>query len=600
MIEKSLKDKIEEGFKEKLSRNVGKITGFLGILTALSPLALKSYTINGNVKDVHENNNKANVEVVVKDVNDPSKVDTAYTDTNGNFSLEWSFNQAPIIYNVSPEDGATGVSLNPELKVIGEDPDNDSLDVGFYKASNDSLIGTDNIQSGDTASVVWDNLANSTLYDWYVKANDGEDTTTSSVWDFTTESNGGITEKEAENIRIYGEGSDLKVNKSIDKTLEGKVFNSAGIEVGELTKTGSEYGFSVSGVPQGNYFMILESDGEMIAQIKFQNLNNNVSSVSPKWNIEEDNVSSSDLYEMETNYSSEKANSSSLRSSNLDSLEFTLKNDSDIWERVTYKTANPDETNNYDFSVIDKSIFDSTMMDFYNEITARLSHEGTGRWASGKTIQYMVDTTDMSQTMINNIVSIINDEVIYMTNNEITPVINFTNTHPDHYYGADTINIHIDNDIPGRGAHSEKSIEGYDDNNYTLEVGYVKLKSTAGRGTILQEILQNKGWVCDSDMENSVFNDGTIYDYLQKADSLSRILYMRPPRTQDPDKDPEEGYFDTSMNSSNPENIEFCYNNSGFYQTKKEKEMFFNYGGETIKVKEDEITKVKLNDLIKK
>jgi len=481
--------------------SIGKTIGFLSLLLALSPLILKAYTITGNVKDVHEGNNIENAEVIVQDYNDSTRIDTAYTDANGDFSLEWSFD-------------------------------------------------------------------------------------------------GGISEEEAKEIQISVDGNILKVSEDINNTIKGNVFNTAGMKVGELEKGI----FSASNIRQGNYFMILESDGEMIAQVKFQNLNNNVSSVSPKWNIEKnDNVSSTSTYKKETNYSSEKANSSSLRSSKLDSLEFTF-NHSDIWERVTYRIANPDETNNYDFSVIDKSIFDSTMMDFYNEITRRTDlQNGTKRWASGKTIQYMVDTTDMLQPMINTIVSIINDEVIYITDNKITPVINFTNTHPDHYYGADTINVHIDKNIPGQGEHSETSVSDYDGNDYTLETAYAKLKrNEVSRGVVLQEILQTLGWVCDSDMENSVFNEGAPNDYLQKADSLSRILYMRPPRTQDPDKDPEGVYLNTSMNSSNPENIEFCYNNSGLYKTEEEKEMFFNYGGETIKFKEDEITKVKLNDLIKK
>jgi hypothetical protein len=532
----SLEDEVKEGFMTKLSRNAWKITGFISILKALSALYLGAYTINGNVKDVHENKDMENIGVVIKDVNNPSRIKTAYTDANGDFSVDWSFNQAPVVYNISPENGATGVSTSPELKVIGEDPDNDPLSIEFYKASNDSLIGSDNIQSGDTASVVWNNLDESTLYEWYVKAADGEYTTTSNTCNFTTESSGGITEEEKNKIDIFGDGNYIKVRGNDE--FEGDILDVNGRKVGELEDImGSEYGFSVSEIPQGVYFMILNKDGEMIARVKFSDVDNKVLGVSPKWNIEEDNVSSSDSYEKSS--SSKNANHSILRSSNLDSLEFTLKNDSDIWKRVTYKTANPDETNNYNLTAIDKSVFDSTMMDFYNEITNRLNWNGSARWASGKTIQYMVDTTDMSQAMINTIVSIINDEVIYMTNNQITPIINFTNTHPDHYYGADTINICVDNDIPGMGAHGEKSIEGYDGNEYTLETAYVKLVcgDYLYRGVILQEILQTLGWVCDSDLENSVFNGSSASHYLTKADSLSRILYLRNPKNIYPDED---------------------------------------------------------------
>ncbi|MBN1377517.1 hypothetical protein JW949_04280 [Candidatus Woesearchaeota archaeon] len=538
-INNNLEDEVKEGFMGKIGRKAGKITGFLGLLTALSPLGLKAYSINGNVKDIHEHKNMADREVVIKDVNDPSRIKTAYTDANGDFSVDWSFNQAPVVYNISPENGATGVSTSPELKVVGTDGDDDPLSIEFYKASNDSLIGSDNIQSGDTASIVWNNLDESTLYEWYVKAADGEDTTTSNKCNFTTESSGGITEEEKNKIDIFGEDNILKVIGDYDDKFEGDILDANGRKVGELEEImGSEYGFSVSKVPQGVYFMILKRNGENIAQVKFLDVENKVFGVSPKWNIEEDNVSSSDSYKKETNSSNERTESLKLRSTKLDSLEFLIKGDSGTWERVTYRTANPDETNNYDFSVIDKTIFDSTMMDFYNEITGRGTEFGTARWVLD-TIQYMVDTTDMSQAMINTIVSIINDEVIYMTNNQITPVINFTNTHPEHYYGADTINIYVDNDIPGMGEHSEESIEGYDNNDYTLETAYVKLVcgDYLYRGVILQEILQTLGWVCDSDLENSVFNGSSASHYLTEADSLSRILYLRNPKNIYPDED---------------------------------------------------------------
>jgi subtilisin family serine protease len=91
---------------------------------------------------------------------------------------------API--NPTPS-GITGVSLNPTLSVEVSDPDGDSLDVSFYNASDDNLIGTHiGVTSGGTASISWFNLSEGTTYSWYTVAFDGTVSTNSSIWFFTT------------------------------------------------------------------------------------------------------------------------------------------------------------------------------------------------------------------------------------------------------------------------------------------------------------------------------------------------------------------------------------------------------------------------------
>jgi hypothetical protein len=60
------------------------------------------------------------------------------------------------------------------------------MDVSFYTASG-TLIGTDkNVSSGSIASIVWHNLNYETTHSWYATTNDGEYTTVSSNWNFTT------------------------------------------------------------------------------------------------------------------------------------------------------------------------------------------------------------------------------------------------------------------------------------------------------------------------------------------------------------------------------------------------------------------------------
>ena len=100
--------------------------------------------------------------------------------------VELLFNPS-IPKNPSPKDGEINVPANPYLRVDVEDPDNDEMNVSFYNAFDNTLIGTDeNVVSGKTASVQWNGLSFLTDYSWYVKANDGKHETISNTWNFTT------------------------------------------------------------------------------------------------------------------------------------------------------------------------------------------------------------------------------------------------------------------------------------------------------------------------------------------------------------------------------------------------------------------------------
>jgi outer membrane protein assembly factor BamB len=89
--------------------------------------------------------------------------------------------------NPSPSIGTENVSINPRLSVEVHDPDKDVMDVSFYNAIDDTLIGTDiNVPSGETASVRWNDLSFLTMYSWYAIVNDGEYETKSNTWCFTT------------------------------------------------------------------------------------------------------------------------------------------------------------------------------------------------------------------------------------------------------------------------------------------------------------------------------------------------------------------------------------------------------------------------------
>ena len=89
--------------------------------------------------------------------------------------------------NPNPENDATGVEVNPTLSVYVSDPDDDTMDVYFYNASDGSLIDTiTNIESNTIVSVVWQGLNYGVTYEWYVIAEDYEGSTQSDTWRFTT------------------------------------------------------------------------------------------------------------------------------------------------------------------------------------------------------------------------------------------------------------------------------------------------------------------------------------------------------------------------------------------------------------------------------
>ncbi len=100
-----------------------------------------------------------------------------------------------------PEDGAKDIDTELDLSVEVDHHEEGSLDVKFYDAADDSLIGSDSVEAGTRAYTSWDELEQGTTYGWYAEADDGEFISKSEVWKFTTFSENTLT------INIEGEGS---------------------------------------------------------------------------------------------------------------------------------------------------------------------------------------------------------------------------------------------------------------------------------------------------------------------------------------------------------------------------------------------------------
>jgi parallel beta-helix repeat protein len=126
------------------------------------------------------------------DANHDGIGDTPYNIAGGNnkdhYPLMSIWNHPPFQpTDPTPLDGIINVPTNPVLSVFVYDPDQDAMNVSFYDASTQHLIGVDvNVASSTRASVTWNGLENMTLYRWYAIANDRKRTNQSESWEFTT------------------------------------------------------------------------------------------------------------------------------------------------------------------------------------------------------------------------------------------------------------------------------------------------------------------------------------------------------------------------------------------------------------------------------
>ena len=103
----------------------------------------------------------------------------------------WGSNQPNMPTNPSPADLESVDSPFIVLSVDVTDPDGDQLNVAFYNATDDSLIGiVTDIVSGEEVLYPWTVLPEGSSHEWYVIVGDEQETRKSPTWSFT------ITESE--------------------------------------------------------------------------------------------------------------------------------------------------------------------------------------------------------------------------------------------------------------------------------------------------------------------------------------------------------------------------------------------------------------------
>ena len=107
-------------------------------------------------------------------------------------TFEGSIPNAPT--HPYPPHGSNGVSTDTILSVYVTDPNENGMNVSFYDASGDRLIGTHSrVDSGKNAWMRYSGLSIGSTYSWYAIASNEMGQNRSEIWSFTVSSDSGIT-----------------------------------------------------------------------------------------------------------------------------------------------------------------------------------------------------------------------------------------------------------------------------------------------------------------------------------------------------------------------------------------------------------------------
>lgn len=165
--------------------------------------------------------------------------------------------------NPSPYDGKSSVSRNPRLSVKVTHPNGYSMDLTFKDSSGNVLGTVSNVASGSRASVSTadDSFGSSygSSYSWYVEADDGQATTTSNTWSFST-----VSEPNPPDNPSPGNGADdVSPTRSLSVDVSHPDGNSMDVKFYLDDGSGYSYIGQDSNVPNGGTATVNPSDFDM-------------------------------------------------------------------------------------------------------------------------------------------------------------------------------------------------------------------------------------------------------------------------------------------------------------------------------------------------
>jgi len=391
--------------------------------------------------------------------------------------------------------------------------------------------------SGYVKDYVTDNPL-STVKITETKTPDSTFTDTNGFYSMIFESNGGIPEEEAKNIKIYSNGQNLILEGN--NSYELTVYDILGRQMGKTIKERSETKGSifVSEFPQGPYLLNLKKGNEVIGKGKVIVLNGMAVSPNIKLIKEENNN-----YNRKTSSMKNSGRNMSLRGAEKDTLYLNFGDTTGAHFPSKFNhIINLGENNNLDRVLLpsDNSKFNN---DNFTNLVGISEYFGSERIHDtlSSHIVYLIDDFDMSDEMVGWAVkshkSTTTHQAIcdYFTKgifNEDTYIDTITGHHALPY-GPDTFLIMTDNTIPGNGTFDNV----VDENNYIVG-GWVKVRGNATKKDVELESLGNLGYKHNLDDSTSYFDPGSSVLVPTKRDSLYIFLYFRPANLHEPDSIP--------------------------------------------------------------
>jgi len=494
------------------------------LILALATTVKASTEVSGQVKDYADQNPIANAKVT-----EETESKSVFADLNGLYSIIIG-NQAPVLDSNLVLEGSVGDSLEKNLRNYFSDDKPDSL-LSFILTGNDGFsysITQDDILKVELEQEGTDN------FKVVVRDAEGDSAVMNTYADI--QPNGGITEEEAKNIKLYSNNKGSLVLEDKNRyEITISFYDIAGRTVGKMTKEENEIktSLSVSAFPQGKYLLNLKKGNEVIGKGKFVVLNG--TAITPNLKLVTTN----------NNKTSNKENSGkeSLRGAEKDTLYLNFGDTTGAHFPSKFNhIINLGENNNLDRVLLpsDNSKFNN---DNFTNLVGISEYFGSERIHDtlSSHIVYLIDDFDMSDEMVGWAVkshkSTTTHQAIcdYFTKgifNEDTYIDTITGHHALPY-GPDTFLIMTDNTIPGNGTFDNV----VDENNYIVG-GWVKVRGNATKKDVELESLGNLGYKHNLDDSTSYFDPGSSVLVPTKRDSLYIFLYFRPANLHEPDSIP--------------------------------------------------------------
>jgi len=137
-----------------------------------------------------------------------------------------------------------------------------SLEVTFYDASDDSVIGVHNVASGERAGVTWEDLDYETSYEWYAEVSDGVLTETSPTWSFTTEPDAHFEVEIEDYAEEMVAGEDFVVEYSVTNIGESTDVQDIGFYVNGVVEKTEELELAGGADHDGEFTWEVENAGQ--------------------------------------------------------------------------------------------------------------------------------------------------------------------------------------------------------------------------------------------------------------------------------------------------------------------------------------------------